>query len=38
MLPIEVGDSELREALAATRRAIAPVGGAAHELERTLGR
>ena len=38
MLPIEVGDSELRESLAAARRTIAPVGASAHAFERTLGR
>ena len=38
MLPVEVGDQELRENLSAIRRTLAPLGGAARELERTLGR
>ncbi len=38
MLPVEVGDLELRNALAAVRTEIAPVGGATRQLLRTLGR
>ncbi|HUA11681.1 MAG TPA: hypothetical protein VMA83_06725 [Solirubrobacteraceae bacterium] len=38
LLPVEVGDTELREALAATRRTIAPLAHSALEFERTLGR
>jgi len=38
LLPVEVGDEQLREGLASTRRTIAPLPQAARELERTLGR
>jgi hypothetical protein len=38
MLPVEVGDRELRTGLARVRELIAPVPGAAHKLLRTLGR
>jgi hypothetical protein len=38
MLPVEVGDVELRAALAEVREQLAPVPGRARELVRTLGR
>jgi hypothetical protein len=38
MLPVEVGDPELRAALADVRTRLAEVPGRAHELLRTLGR
>ncbi len=38
MLPIEVGDPELREGLAEVRRLIADVGPRTRELVRTFGR
>ncbi|HUO71282.1 MAG TPA: hypothetical protein VMU39_10930 [Solirubrobacteraceae bacterium] len=38
MLPVEVGDPELRAGLADTRSLLAAVPAAAHELVRTLGR
>lgn len=38
MLPIEVGDPELREGLAEVRRLIADVGARTRELVRTFGR
>ncbi len=38
MLPVEVGDTELRAGLAQTREALAPVPGRARELIRTVGR
>lgn len=38
MLPIEVGDPELRAGLSGTRALVAPLAHLAHELIRTLGR
>jgi hypothetical protein len=38
LLPIEVGDPELRAGLSETRGLVAPLGRSAHELLRTLGR
>ena len=38
MLPVEVGDPQLRAGLSETRAALADVGSGARELERTLGR
>lgn len=38
MLPVEVGDAELRAGLEQVRALIAGVGASARELERTLGR
>jgi hypothetical protein len=38
MLPIEVGDPELRAGLSETRALVAPLPHVAHELLRTLGR
>lgn len=38
MLPIEVGDAEVRAGLTETRALLGPLPHAAHELERTLGR
>jgi hypothetical protein len=38
MLPVEVGDPQLRAGLSETRAALADVGSRARELERTLGR
>lgn len=38
MLPVEVGDAELRGDLEQVRSLLAGLGGRAHELERTLGR
>jgi hypothetical protein len=38
MMPVEVGDAELRAGLADVRATIAPLDGAAHEFMRTLGR
>ena len=38
MLPVEVGDRELREGIAETRSRIAPVPDAARRLLRTFGR
>jgi hypothetical protein len=38
MLPVEVGDTELRAALADVRTRLGEVPGRAHELLRTLGR
>ena len=38
MLPVEVGDQELRAGLAKVRELIAPVPGRAREVVRTLGR
>jgi hypothetical protein len=38
MLPVEVGDPELRSGLAETRTVIGPLPGRARELVRTLGR
>lgn len=38
MMPVEVGDPELRAGLADVRRLIAPLPGAAREIVRTLGR
>jgi hypothetical protein len=38
MLPVEVGDPELRTGLAGVREALAGVPSRAHEFERTLGR
>jgi hypothetical protein len=38
MLPIEVGDPEVREGLAEVRRLIADVGGRTRELVRVFGR
>lgn len=38
MLPVEVGDPELRAAIADVRTRLAEVPGRAHELLRTLGR
>ena len=38
MLPVEVGDPELRAGLSAVRESIGPLPGRARELLRTLGR
>lgn len=38
MLPVEVGDAELRAELEQVRSLLSGVGGRARELERTLGR
>src|SRR3954469_18642799 len=38
MLPIEVGDAEVRAGITETRALLGPLPRAAHELERTLGR
>lgn len=38
MLPVEVGDRELRAGLAEVRELLAPLPGRARELTRTLGR
>jgi hypothetical protein len=38
MMPVEVGDAELRAGLAATRELVAPLPGRARELLRVLGR
>ena len=38
MLPVEVGDAELRAGLSETRALLTPLPHAAHELERRLGR
>jgi hypothetical protein len=38
MMPVEVGDAELRAGLADVRAAIAPVDGATQDFMRTLGR
>ena len=38
MLPVEVGDAELRAGLEQVRALVAGVGASARELERTLGR
>jgi len=38
MLPVEVGDPELRAGLSQVREALAPIAARAHEFERTLGR
>jgi hypothetical protein len=38
MLPVEVGDPELRAGLAQTRETLSPVPGRARELIRTVGR
>lgn len=38
MLPVEVGDTELRAGLAAVREALDPVGARARELVRVVGR
>ena len=38
MLPVEVGDAELRSGLASVRESIAPVAADAREFSRTLGR
>jgi hypothetical protein len=38
MLPIEVGDAQLRAGLEQVRTLIAPLSGRAHELVRTFGR
>ena len=38
MMPVEVGDAELRAGLSATRRGVADVPGRARELVRVLGR
>jgi hypothetical protein len=38
MMPVEVGDAELRAGLAATRELVAPLAGRARELVRILGR
>lgn len=38
MLPVEVGDRELREGIAETRSRVAPVPAAAQRLLRTFGR
>jgi hypothetical protein len=38
MLPVEVGDAELREGLREVRELLAPLGGRARELVRVLGR
>lgn len=38
LLPVEVGDPQLRAGLAEVRTLVGQVAGRAHELERTLGR
>jgi hypothetical protein len=38
MLPVEVGDAQLRAGLSQVRTLIGDVGASAHELARTLGR
>ncbi len=38
MLPVEVGDAEVRAGISETRALLAPLPHAAHELERRLGR
>jgi hypothetical protein len=38
MMPVEVGDAELRSGLADVRATIGPLAEAAHEFMRTLGR
>jgi hypothetical protein len=38
LLPVEVGDAELRDGLRQVRELLAPLPAAAHELVRTLGR
>jgi hypothetical protein len=38
MLPVEVGDPELRSGLSETRSLLAPLPARAHDLVRTLGR
>ena len=38
MMPVEVGDAELRSGLADVRATISPVDEAAHQFMRTLGR
>ena len=38
LLPVEVGDTELRAGLSRTRELIAPLPAAAREMVRTLGR
>jgi hypothetical protein len=38
MMPVEVGDAELRAGLAAVRELVGPLAGRAHELARVLGR
>ena len=38
MMPVEVGDAELRAGLAEVRAVIGPLAGAAREFMRTLGR
>lgn len=38
MLPVEVGDAELRSGLSATRQSLARLGPSGRELIRTLGR
>jgi hypothetical protein len=38
MLPVEVGDTELRAGLSRTRELIAPLPGLSREIVRTLGR
>ena len=38
MMPVEVGDAQLRAGLAEARELVAPLAGRAHELVRILGR
>jgi hypothetical protein len=38
MMPVEVGDAELRAGLAEARELVAPLAGRAHELVRIFGR
>ena len=38
MLPVEVGDTELRAGLAQTREALGPVPNRARDLVRVIGR
>jgi hypothetical protein len=38
MLPVEIGDAEVRAGIAETRTLLGPLPGAARNLERTLGR
>jgi hypothetical protein len=38
MLPVEVGDAELRSGLAEVRELLAPLPERAHQLLRTFGR
>jgi hypothetical protein len=38
MLPVEVGDAEVRAGISETRSLVGPLPHAAHELERRLGR